>query len=419
MEAFSLKTPIKGVLKNVLDSYPGGQLVSEALQNAEDIGASEFTLLLDLRTHGAEVDSSLRGPAFLLIDDGTGFGDREWTSLMNLHSSEKRNAPAEIGRYGMGSRSYFHYSDVTTVISRGKYVGVDPLEVVTSHSRSRGGWKVDLQNPAAPRQLVEEARQLAELPSEVTGDFDAANRGSLFRLPLRRAEDVAREEANEDAHGALGPEFTVEKAESQLQGWAEQLPKLLLFVASVRRLSIWRWANGAAAPERLALVEKSYVVGAPYARLPSLIPEAAKQTYKTLREHVLSLREAECSKLSEINWAVINLGSGSSGSRKESKLWLVAQRFDAVTPALKDALRDGCEGVPVVGLALPMSDEPLAGSPFCYLPIGGQGSGLPVHLHGSFALMPNRRDLWLPSADLDGKHQVRPRLEPCCALRLL
>lgn len=40
----------------------------------------------------------------------------------------------------MGSRSYFHYADVTAVISRGNYVGLDPLETVTSLERGGGGW---------------------------------------------------------------------------------------------------------------------------------------------------------------------------------------------------------------------------------------------------------------------------------------
>ena len=41
----------------------------------------------------------------------------------------------------MGSRSYFHYTDLIAVISRGKYVGLDPLMTVQSLSRgSEGGW---------------------------------------------------------------------------------------------------------------------------------------------------------------------------------------------------------------------------------------------------------------------------------------
>ena len=154
------------VTQAILQDYPGGQLQDEALQNAEDSGATEFALMLDMRRH-TSVDPRLAGPAFFLIDNGSGFDERQWKSLQNLHRSEKAeyartltcaaheymradasgcsplgSSPREIGRYGMGSRSYFHYCDVTTVVSRGKYVGLDPIDVVETHGRGcgHGGW---------------------------------------------------------------------------------------------------------------------------------------------------------------------------------------------------------------------------------------------------------------------------------------
>ena len=58
--SFGLRAPIKAQLLHILEDYPGGQLLSEALQNAEDGGASEFALLLDKRAsvHG-DVDAML------------------------------------------------------------------------------------------------------------------------------------------------------------------------------------------------------------------------------------------------------------------------------------------------------------------------------------------------------------------------
>ena len=59
----------------------------------------------------------------------------------DFEAGSARSSPSEIGRYGMGSRSYFHYADVIAVISRGKYVGLDPLMTVQSLGRgSEGGW---------------------------------------------------------------------------------------------------------------------------------------------------------------------------------------------------------------------------------------------------------------------------------------
>lgn len=69
MESFELKAPIRDQLKAILADYPGGQLISEALQNAEDSGARSFELTLDLRGHDVD-ETRLAGPAFVLSDDG-------------------------------------------------------------------------------------------------------------------------------------------------------------------------------------------------------------------------------------------------------------------------------------------------------------------------------------------------------------
>ena len=82
-------------MQAILQDYPGGQLLDEALQNAEDSGSSEFALMLDLRQH-KKVDDQLSGPAFVLFDNGSGLGDREWRSLQNLHRSEKREYAALV-----------------------------------------------------------------------------------------------------------------------------------------------------------------------------------------------------------------------------------------------------------------------------------------------------------------------------------
>jgi hypothetical protein len=78
-----LVAPVVPVLKAILEEYPGGQLLEEALQDAEDQGAESFSLLLDKRVH-ADVHAAVRGPAFVLIDSGRGFGEVEWCAAFML-----------------------------------------------------------------------------------------------------------------------------------------------------------------------------------------------------------------------------------------------------------------------------------------------------------------------------------------------
>ena len=416
---------MKAQLQHILEDYPGGQLLSEALQNAEDSGATEFGLLLDLRNHPQE-DAAITGPAFVLFDDGSGFGGREWKSLQNLHVSEKRNSPREIGQYGMGSRSYFHYSDVSMVVSRGKYVGIDPLQIVQSEGREGGGWELDLGSTAGT-PVNTEAQRLFALPPHVSSAFDMLERGAMFRLPLRRAEDVAREESTD--LGVLGPEISTARADELLSDWAESASRLLLFLQSVTRVAIWRWAEGAVEPECIAKVDKRYLHGGPFPRLPVALPLDVTESYRTLRAYIQQMSTEAREQMSEAATAVFEISTSGGGAGNASwsdgdivrggnasgsgsdvgcvhEIWMVVQRFDLVTTELLEAIEQGCEAVPSLGIAVPLhaAEDQHKGVPYCALPIGALRTNLPIHINGSFAPTPNRRELWLPNADLDGKH---------------
>ena len=67
MEAFGLRAPIIENLQSILQDYPGGQLLAEALQNSEDARAATFALILDHRQHARADPKS----AAALGPDGT------------------------------------------------------------------------------------------------------------------------------------------------------------------------------------------------------------------------------------------------------------------------------------------------------------------------------------------------------------
>jgi hypothetical protein len=389
MEDDGLVVDVIPVLQSILVDYPGGQLLEEALQNAEDSGAETFSLLLDLRHHEG-VDPRLSGPAFVLLDSGKGLQDREWDSLRNLYNSKKRDNPSEIGQYGMGSRSYFHYSDVIQICSNDIYQGLDPLKCVKSHGRTRAGWRVrmsatDLEPNAQARQR--EARQLFfSLPPALRPD-----RGAAFRLPLRREEDVNTEDG-------LGPAMTPVRANALLDKWANTLRdgSLIMFLARIKTVSIWRWAQDNDAPTLVSQLNKRFLEGGPCERLPLSLPPSARETYGALSQHLAAQSEAQLKSLSEPNIAVVNmeLSGACKNSSTTATKWLIVQRFDVANREIREAMVAGCRFVPVVGVGMWLGKTPLAGAPFCFLPIGSMQTGLPVHLHASFAVHKNRRSLW-------------------------
>lgn len=129
-------------MRNLLQQYPsGGQFFLEALQNADDTGrAGKFCALLDLRRHQSKAirppqagRAVLQNEAIVFYDDA-GFKARDWRSLQFMCDSEKRQSPHEAGAFGMGSRSFFHITDVLQVLSGTCLAALDPDDLLgTGH----------------------------------------------------------------------------------------------------------------------------------------------------------------------------------------------------------------------------------------------------------------------------------------------
>jgi hypothetical protein len=399
-------------LKSILVDYPGGQLLAEALQNAEDVGATSFCMVLDLRKHDA-IDPKLAGPAFVLIDNGAGFKEAEWNSLKRMHASGKQNSPEDIGQFGMGSRSYFHYTDIIQVVSNGIYKGFDPVERIKSAGRSGIGWSCRLlaELDENKQEQQSEARQLFFTDPGSAPPQLQPGRGASFRLPLRREEDVIVNNSDSDSDsdenndtGLEQPPITADHAEELLSKWAASLDRLLLFLARVEHVSLWHWAEDEATPTLVAETRKVYEKGTPCRRLPDQLPPLARKRYKTLAKHLGKQSPAELQTLSEMSTAVVRIDTTLSiqtaaESTQTSRTWLIAQRFDVRNEKLRQAMKDGCPSIPRVGVALPLDAKPRVGIPFCFLPIGTVETALPVHLNASFFVHKNRRNLWLDDSE--------------------
>ena len=363
--------------------------------------------MLDLRIFDG-LDDRLSGPAFVLSDDGAGLGDREWMSLTNLHDSKKKFSPKEIGQYGMGTRSYFHYADVILVSSNGIYKGIDPRKLVTSHGRRRAGWKFSLQGKdmtPSDKAIAMEADKLffENFPPDLH-----SNRGATFRLPLRLTAD--------DSEDQLGGPISVHDADCALEKWTASLSdhKVLLFLANVETVSLWRWAEGAPAPTLMQRLNKTYLQGSPFHRLPQALPPEAGETFSALSTYVTSVSDDEGALrlLSSRETALVTTtcvcdGAVNVGDQdgSVSRTWLVTQRFDVESSVVRELLSEGCLSVPIVSVALPLDNSPIIGAPFCSLPVGSMTTGLSVHVNASFAVHKNRRSLWYEAVQFSAGDQ--------------
>ncbi|KAK3281745.1 hypothetical protein CYMTET_10479 [Cymbomonas tetramitiformis] len=401
MSGFSLEVDPVGALRNILSDYPGGQMLQEGLQNADDAKASRFALLLDLRRHPTR---GLRHPgleraqseALVLFDDG-GFKERDWRSLRRMYRSEKENSPTDTGRYGMGSRSYFHYTDLLTVVSGTKYVTMDPLEICFEEGSQGeefvgGAFRDANKSECAPLLLPLFGCDLASPLA-----------GTVIRLPLRREEHAAS--------GIASHAFTPEQAEALMAQFAGQLAHghPLLFLPHVATVELWRWGRDATAPERILHATASGV-GPALPRIPSALPKSALGSFELLQAHLAALTPASAAALVEesLQSREITIRVDRPGLAAATARWLVTVQL-SMDPKLLARLVS-VKALPSVGVALPFqlasdaAPSP-AGGVSCYLPMPLQ-TGLPVHLQGGFQVTKNRRNLWrLAPTPLDGIHR--------------
>jgi hypothetical protein len=364
----------------LLQDYPAGQVLSEGLQNAEDVGASKFVFILDLRRHSSQgLDERLHrfaGPAFVLADNGSGFAKRDWKSLQNLHNSEKQDSPSEIGSFGMGTRSYFHYTDVIFVGSGKTYVGIDPLRLVSDDP----GWMLDIESE------VDEANNKGLGMFEVP-HHDFRVEGSVIRLPFRLEKNV------------FGTKVTEERAREMLEDFAEQLAggELLLFLSNVKEIQLWLWEH-AQQPTLVEKVERqdmgSIPRTAPWTRLPDWISSDSRHSFESLASQLEERLSRENSDFDEFSRAEVKITARTSGKCRQ---WVVAQRFD-VNKQLTQLI-SSCKALPVVGIAVPLEGA-VRGRAFCFLPIGDIFTGLPVHVNAGFKVKKDRRGIWLKDKTL-------------------
>ena len=127
------------------DFYPDrAHFVYEVLQNAEDAGATEvsFTLMPD---------------RIICEHDGRAFSIEDVTSITGIHDSTKTKSQDKIGKFGVGFKSVFVYTQSPSILS-GDFAfqivqQVLPQEIAASTSlgqRTRFGFPFN--NPKKPPQ---------------------------------------------------------------------------------------------------------------------------------------------------------------------------------------------------------------------------------------------------------------------------
>ncbi|CAB5149034.1 unnamed protein product [Rhizophagus irregularis] len=189
-EAYEQHESLTTRIKNILDDYSIDSLFKEFLQNADDAGATEFSVFVDERTFQHDSKNLFsdemvcwQGPAIWIYNNAE-FTDDDFRSLLKLGTGGKSRDDKKIGRFGIGFNCAFHVTDLPSFVS-GKYIAfLDPhakfLPEQGFPPRRPKGARINFMEKNF-KSFYDQCHPYKMLNCNFSREF----KGTLFRLPLR------------------------------------------------------------------------------------------------------------------------------------------------------------------------------------------------------------------------------------------
>ncbi|KAJ3361959.1 hypothetical protein GGF32_006836 [Allomyces javanicus] len=381
--------PFHKHIKNVLQEYPeGAQVLRELIQNADDARAKKITFVLDHRSHGTShlVNDNLarfQGPALLAFNDAE-FSRTDLESFQQPFDSKKADQIDKIGKFGIGFMSVYHWTEVPMLVTGSHLIMLDPQ----NQYLAQGGLQYDFATSSLARTCRDQFAAFQVLNGLI--DFAHPFRGTLFRFPLRTAADAATSK--------IKPRITT-TTETIREAFAAlnlHAAETLLFLKSLEMIAVAEWHDGATCPTIVSAVRicngnaicenRQQPANAVRGIMALDVTDPVHVQYRAEIEHV------------RVNWPAA------------TTTWLIAHTIRPLAPAqtaMAEYHLDLVEakmipwGAVAVRLDAMRGPDATVGGLSCFLPLA-EPSGVPVHVHGAFALASNRRSLAMPSDDLQG-----------------
>ena len=294
--------------------------------------------------------------------------------------------------------------EMPTFLSRSYLVMFDPqAKFLPDVNPANPGKRIDILSQTVQEHYQDQIAPYAAFGSDLKREF----KGTLFRLPLRTAEQAATSRLSTKVH-------STDDLLDMLGAFLEEAQQSLLFLKNVAHIEVLHWQAWEEAPQclwtcKIANPSKSL------SEARALVPNAVAKFQKTaLLEKKLGFKHTE----SDYDLEVLVSRHGRCAAGLEGQ---VVNRW-AVSVTCGDAKSDAgtiaCNPdnyhlklVPWVGVASPTLGAPgaplpnIRGRAFCFLPLPAE-TGLPVHVNGYFELSSNRRDIWRGD-DLAGEGRTR------------
>ncbi|XP_047182441.1 sacsin-like, partial [Vigna umbellata] len=246
LEDFGQTVDLTRRIREVLLNYPEGTTVlKELVQNADDAGATTVSLCLDRRTHRGDslLTNSLaqwQGPALLAYNNAV-FTEDDFVSISKIGGSAKHGQASKTGRFGVGFNSVYHLTDLPSFVS-GKYVVLfDPQGAYLPRvSAANPGKRIDFTGSSALSFYRDQFSPYCAFGCDMQSPFS----GTLFRFPLRNADQAVRSKLSRQA-------YSPEDISSMFVQLFEEGVLALLFLKSVLCIEMYLWDVGESEPKKI------------------------------------------------------------------------------------------------------------------------------------------------------------------------
>eukprot|EP00854_Cymbomonas_tetramitiformis_P005339 gene5339-6482_t len=186
VEAFGQHEALTTRLKHIIDAYADGPgILYELLQNADDAGATEVSLMLDRTQYGT---SSVLGPRMadwqgpaLVCYNNSVFSAADLQAISRIGQDSKVEKPATIGRFGLGFNAVYHFTDLPSFVSGEHLVYFDPhASHLPGSSAAQPGLKIKVAADLL-HHFPDQFTPFLHFGCSMATPYD----GTLFRFPLR------------------------------------------------------------------------------------------------------------------------------------------------------------------------------------------------------------------------------------------
>ena len=387
--------PLTKNLQSILEGYEDGMaIVKELIQNADDAGASEVSILYDRRMNegskGRLISPQMKewqGPA-LWVHNNKMFTEKDFKNITKLNAGTKKSEATKIGKFGLGFNAVYHLTDVPSIMSGKSLVIFDPHMKYLGDAMKRGepGVRIALHNRVSGIANFSDQFSVFEgvfgahinLDSKVESQL---YEGSLFRFPLRNAHCALTSEIKKLHYS----EFEMRKLLAKVE---ESLDVLLLFTQNVVKFSVYELDASCKDPnDRKLLFSTQRSADHP---IKAIVDHANTelQRFPWGRWHAIK----EVCSTDEVKLTVTSEKEGAS-----TKKWIVHSR-NSSHATYEYASQHPVDGLlPYCSIAFSMGEDgktakSVDGHLFCFLPLPIR-NGLLAHVNASFKITKDRLSL--------------------------